>query len=425
MIIKKVDAREILDSRGNPTIECLIELKNGKLTKASAPSGASTGQFESLELRDGDKKRFGGKGVLKAIDNIKKLIAPIIVNHKPDLLEIDKKIITLDGTQNKSHLGANATIAVSMAVARAQAIAENCELYELLRKISKTEKSSIPLCMFNIINGGVHANSGLAFQEFMIMPLNAKSMLHTIEITTAIYRKLKEILNKDGYSTAVGDEGGFAPQFKSIGFTKELDALSLLVKATSEAGYTPGHDVAICTDIAASTFYDENSKIYNLHGKKLTSASLIDLYEELINTYPIISIEDGLSEEDWDGWQKLTNKLGSSVQLVGDDIFTTNTKRIQNGIDLHVSNAVLIKPNQIGTVTETLNAISLCKQNGLKTVVSHRSGETTDTFIADLAFGTNSGQIKTGACTRGERVAKYNRLLEIETNAQQSYLMNT
>jgi len=299
MKIKKLDAREILDSRGNPTVECLIELENGKCVNACAPSGASTGKFEALELRDGDKKHFDGKGVLKAIENIKNKIAPIIVNHEPDVIEMDKKIIELDGTENKSHL--------------------NCELYKLLQQISNTKNTSTPRCMFNLINGGVHANSGLAFQEFMIMPLHATTMMQTLEITTAVYRKLKEILHKDGYSTAVGDEGGFAPQFKSNGFTKELDALSLLVKSTAEAGYAPGKDITICTDVAASTFYDETSKTYNFHGKKLTSADMISLYEELINTYPISSIEDGLAEDDWRGWQECTKKLGSKIQIVGDD----------------------------------------------------------------------------------------------------------
>jgi len=414
MKIKKINAREILDSRGFPTVECCLGLSNGNTVCAAVPSGASVGKFEALELRDKDASRFGGKGVLSVVQNIEGKIAPLIIDKVPCVASMDNAMNELDGTSNKSVLGANAILAVSIAVARAQAIFNSCELYELLADLAENKTFSIPKCMFNFINGGLHADSGLAFQEFMIIPTRDQDFLQTLNISTSIYRKLKKILSTEGLSTSVGDEGGFAPALHGQGLERERLAIQLLSKAVEAAGCKIGVDVVLAMDVAASTFYDEQTNKYKLHDDVLTSSEMVDLYSDLTKEYAIKSIEDGLNEEDWSGWSLLSEKLGNKIQLVGDDIFVTNVQRIQKGLDLKIANSVLIKPNQIGTVSETIKAIKLCQKNGYKTVISHRSGETNDSFIADLAVGTNAKQLKTGACARGERVAKYNRLLEIE-----------
>jgi len=413
MKIKKIWGREILDSRGFPTVECNVLLDNDIVVKAAVPSGASVGKCEAVELRDNDPKRYMGKGVLKAVANIDKL-SPLFCGEEPDLLKADKILIEADGTENKSNLGANTTLAISMAIARAQAILLNIELYELIANLYDTQKVLLPDAMFNILNGGVHADSGICFQEFMIMPVGQKTFAQRLEVAAVIYQNLKKLLKDAGYSVGVGDEGGFAPKLGTDKDSGERKALDFLLRAVEGAGFVPGKDVVFCLDVAASQFYDEKEGLYLLGNKKLNSEELINLYDDLIDSYPIFSIEDGLFEQDWIGWQIMTEKLGSKVQLVGDDIFVTNTELIQKGIDNKVANAVLIKPNQIGTITQTLNAMKLCNDNGYKTVVSHRSGETTDTFISDLVVGTAGGQFKSGATARGERVAKYNRLLEIE-----------
>jgi enolase len=414
MKIKNIKAREILDSRGWPTVECKMILDNGQSVKASVPSGASVGKLEAVELRDGDKKRYSGKGVLNAIKNIETIIAPVLIGREIDTKEIDKILIELDGTENKSGLGANAVLPISIATIRAQALQENMQLYKLISKLSGTEKTNLPRIMFNILNGGVHADNGIAFQEFMIMPLKTDCVSETIHVAAEVYHKLKKILSKNGYSVGVGDEGGFAPLLKDDQKDKECEALDFLLQATEEAGFMPVEDVVFCLDVAASQFYDSQSGLYKLNSEELSAQNLINVYKNLCNKYPIFSIEDGLAEDDWDGWKLLTQQLGEKVQLVGDDIFVSNKNIIKKGIDEGVANSVLIKPNQVGTVTETLDAISVCKENNYKTVVSHRSGETVDTFIADLVVGTNAGQFKCGACVRGERVTKYNRLMEIE-----------
>ncbi len=415
MKIKKIEAREILDSRGFPTVECSVLLENNQITKASVPSGASVGKYEAVELRDGDAKRYFGKGVLKAIENIEKKIAPVIVGKEANFQEIDKIIIDLDGTSNKANLGANSTLAVSMAVCRAQALSERIALYELINEVCcGGGKILLPDVMFNILNGGVHADNTLSFQEFMIMPVGQNSFAEKLQMAVVVYQNLKKLLKQAGYSTNVGDEGGFAPKFGQDTEIGEKKALEFLIKAVELSGFDVGKDVVFCLDVAASQFYDEENKVYTLGNKKLGSDEMILLYDELLSTYPIYSIEDGLDEQDWDGWKSMTEKIGARVQLVGDDIFVTNSELIKKGTENHVANAALIKPNQIGTVTQTLEAIKLCKDSNYKTVVSHRSGETMDTFISDLVVGTAAGQFKAGAPARGERVAKYNRLLEIE-----------
>ncbi|MFC1894430.1 phosphopyruvate hydratase [Candidatus Dependentiae bacterium] len=416
MKIKKIWALEILDSRGFPTIKCNLLLSNGKKVSSCVPSGASVGQAEALELRDSAKKRYFGKGVLRAIENIEKKIFPILKDKEPDLFLMDKELVELDKTKNKSNLGANAILAVSMAVARAQAAAHNIQLYELINKLGNLSNYFIPKVMFNILNGGMHSDSGICFQEFMIMPLGNKSFSEKLNQVVMVYQKLKKLLEEHGYSVGVGDEGGFAPKLAKKNDSGEKKALDFLVKAVDCSGLKLGKDIAFCLDVAASQFYDKNNGLYYLKDRKLTAKEMINLYEDLISQYPINSIEDGLDEQDWQGWKEMTENLGSRVQLVGDDIFATNTKLIKKGIDNGIANAVLIKPNQIGTVSETIEAIGICKKNKYKTVVSHRSGETCDDFISDLAVGICSGQFKAGACARGERVAKYNRLLEIEFN---------
>jgi len=403
--ITKIFAREVLDSRGNPTVQVDCYLDDGlAFGRASVPSGASTGTFEALELRDGDK-RYGGKGVEKAVSNVNGIIAKKLVGF--DALNqalIDRTLIELDGTENKSKLGANAILGVSMAVARAAADYLELPLY---RYIGGITARTLPVPMMNVINGGVHADNPLDIQEFMIVPCGAPSFREALRYGAETFHALKKLLREKGYSTAVGDEGGFAPPMKS---TKE--ALDFMIKAIESAGYSPGKDIYLALDAAASEFYRDGA--YIIEGNTLSSAELVSFYEELVENYPIISIEDGLAEEDWEGWKILYERLGQKVQLVGDDIFVTNVKRIKRGIEEKTANSVLIKLNQIGTVTETIEAVELAHKNGLTTVISHRSGETEDTFIADLAVGVGSGIIKTGSLSRSERIAKYNRLLVIE-----------
>ena len=407
MKIQKIVAREILDSRGNPTVEVDVTLENGVMGRASVPSGASTGEHEALELRDGDKKRYGGKGTLKAVANVNEKIAPVLLGHCVfDQRGIDHKMLALDGTKTKSNLGANAILGVSLAVAKAGAAALNMPLY---RYIGGTNTFTLPVPMMNIINGGSHSDAPIAFQEFMIRPVGAPSFREGLRMGAEVFHALKKVLHDRGLSTAVGDEGGFAPNLAS-----NEEALEVICEAIKAAGYEPGKDFKLALDSASSEFYEDGK--YNLagEGKVKTVAEMVDFYEYLVGKYPIVSIEDGLAEEDWDGWKLLTERLGNRVQLVGDDLFVTNTKRLARGIELGVGNSILVKVNQIGTLTEAFDAMELAKRAGYTCVVSHRSGETEDTFIADIAVAVNAGQIKTGAPARSERVAKYNQLLRIE-----------
>jgi len=406
--ISHVSAMEILDSRGNPTVRVFLGLDDGTMVSSSVPSGASTGENEAVELRDGDSKRYGGKGVLKAVENVNKTIAPAIIGKDPSRQsEIDHLMIELDGTSNKGKLGANAILGVSMAAARAAAQSAGIPLYSYLGGAGAT---SLPVPMMNILNGGKHADNSVDFQEFMAMPVGASCFAEALRYGSETFHSLKKILGKKGYSTAVGDEGGFAPNLKS-----NEEACDLIVEAIEAAGYKPGKDVAIALDPAASSFYDNGN--YDLaksgQGKK-SSSDMIELYTQWIKKYPIVSLEDGLAENDWDGFKKLTATLGDKIQIVGDDIFVTNTKYIARGIKEKSTNAVLIKLNQIGTVTETIEAIEMCRKVGWNYVISHRSGETEDAFMADFTVAMGGGQIKTGSACRSERIAKYNRLLEIE-----------
>ena len=408
--ITHIHARQILDSRGNPTVEADVRVESGALGRAAVPSGASTGEHEALELRDGDKSRFGGKSVRKAVANVNQKIAPILKGlDARDQANIDKKLIELDGTPTKRNLGANAMLAVSLAVARAAAEAENLPLF---RYLGGPEARVLPVPMMNILNGGAHSDAPIDFQEFMIVPRGAPSYLEGLRYGTEVYHALKSVLKARHLSTAIGDEGGFAPQLDSA-----EDALESISAAVETAGYKLGKQIFIALDPAASEFYDCDQKLYVFKksgGKKKTAEELVDYYAELCARFPIISIEDGCGENDWDGWKELTKKLGSTIQLVGDDLFVTNVKFLQKGIAEQVANSILIKVNQIGTLTETLATIDVAKKNNYTTVISHRSGETEDTTIADIAVGTNAGQIKTGAPCRSDRVAKYNQLLRIE-----------
>lgn len=400
-----VKAREILDSRGNPTIETEVVLESGAVGVAAVPSGKSTGKFEAVELRDGDKSRFNGKGVLNAVRNVNEIIAEAVVGMEAaEQYLIDKTMIELDGTKNKSKLGANAILSVSLAVARAQANELGLSLFQYIGGINA---NLLPVPQLNILNGGAHADSGLDIQEFLILPVNFPSFREAIRAGAEVYSSLSSILKKNGYSVAVGDEGGFAPKVKN---TEE--ALSLIVDAITNANYIAGKDILLGIDAAASSFFEDG--YYNFEGAKLTSTEMIDFYENLLKKFPIISIEDGLAEEDWDGWVELTKRLGDKVQLVGDDIYVTNIERFSKGIELKASNAILIKLNQIGTLTETLKVIQVAKDNGFNAVVSHRSGETADAFISHLVVSMNVGQIKSGAPARIERVEKYNELMRIE-----------
>ncbi len=411
-----IKAREILDSRGNPTIEVEVLTEEGFIGRAAVPSGASTGSHEAVELRDNDKSRYGGKGVLKACENVDELIANELIGVEVyDQRYIDNLMIELDGTPNKSKLGANAMLGVSLAVAKAAAQEADQSLY---RYIGGVNAHVLPVPMMNILNGGSHADNSIDFQEFMIMPINADFFSEGLRMGVEIFHELKNVLKKNGYSTNVGDEGGFAPNIKS-----NEEAIETILTAIEKAGYKPGVDVMIAMDAAASEFYDEKEKVYHFKksdGKKLSSDEMVDYWAKWVDKYPILSIEDGLFEDDWDGWKKLTKKLGHKVQLVGDDLFVTNTTRLQKGIDNDIANSILIKVNQIGTLTETIDAVNLATRNSYTSVMSHRSGETEDTTIADLAVALNCGQIKTGSASRSDRIAKYNQLLRIEEELSDS-----
>lgn len=408
-VIELVYAREVLDSRGNPTVEVEVALESGAVGRAIVPSGASTGAFEAVELRDGDKGRYIGKGVEKAVANVNEIIAPELEGMDAfDQPAIDALMIELDGTHNKGKLGANAILGVSMAVARAAAEELGLPLFQYIGGVNAKQ---LPVPMMNILNGGEHADNSVDVQEFMILPVGAKSFREGLRIGAEVFHSLKKVLSERGLACGVGDEGGFAP---NLGSNRE--ALELIVEAIEKAGYKPGDDVRLGLDVAATEMYDKETKLYDLkhEGKKLTAEQMVDLYEEWVNNFPIVTIEDGLDEEDWDGWKVLTDRLGKKVQLVGDDLFVTNTERLERGIEAGVANSILIKVNQIGTITETLDAIEMAKRAGYTAVISHRSGETEDTTIADLAVAVNAGQIKTGAPSRTDRVAKYNQLLRIE-----------
>lgn len=408
-LITDVYAREVLDSRGNPTVEVEVWTENDAFGRAIVPSGASTGAFEAVELRDGDKERFSGKGVMKAVDNVNNIIAEEIIGL--DVFEqnlIDNLMIELDGTPNKGKLGANAILGVSLAVAKAAADEMGMPLYEYIGGINA---KTLPVPMMNILNGGEHADNNVDIQEFMVMPVGAANFREGLRMGTEIFHNLRAVLKSKGLNTSVGDEGGFAPNLSS-----NEEALKTIVEAIEKAGYKPGEEVVLALDVAASEIYDEEKNVYNMagEGRILTVEEMIDYYEDLVNKYPIISIEDGLAEDDWHGWKQLTERLGDKIQLVGDDLFVTNTERLEKGIDMGIGNSILIKLNQIGTLTETLDTIEMAKTSGYTAVISHRSGETEDTTIADLAVATNAGQIKTGAPSRTDRVAKYNQLLRIE-----------
>ena len=407
MKIEKIIGREILDSRGNPTVEVDVTLESGFIGRASVPSGASTGEHEALELRDGDKKRYGGKGVLKAVDNINNIIAPKLIGMSAlDQMGIDHAMLALDGTKTKANLGANAILGVSLAVAKAAAAYLDIPLY---RYIGGTNTYVMPVPMMNILNGGEHADNNVDIQEFMIMPVGAKSFSEALRMNAEIYHNLKALLKEKGLSTALGDEGGFAPNLKC-----NADAIEVILEATERAGYKPGKDIVMAMDVASSEFYVDGKYKMTGEGVEMTSEEMVDYLAGLCEKYPIISIEDGMAEDDWDGWKKLTKKLGKKVQLVGDDLFVTNEERLVQGIEKGVANAILIKVNQIGTLTETFNAIETAKRAGYTCIISHRSGETEDTTLADIAVAVNAGQIKTGAPARTDRVAKYNQLLRIE-----------
>ena len=408
--IEYIEAREILDSRGNPTVEVDVFLEDGSMGRAAVPSGASTGEHEAVELRDGDKKRFMGKGVLKAVENVNEKLGPELEGFDAlDQVEVDRTMIELDGTENKGKLGANAILGVSMAVARAAADYQGLPLYKYL---GAYHSCTLPVPMANIINGGAHSDNSVDFQEFMIMPAGAESFSEGLRMITEVFHNLKSILKEKKYSTAVGDEGGFAPDLKS-----NEEACEVIMKSIEKAGYIPGEDIFIALDPATSELYDKGKNKYVLKWstkEELTSSQLADYWASWCNKYPIISIEDGMAEDDWDGWKLLTDKIGKKVQLVGDDLFVTNTKRLSKGIELGIANSILIKVNQIGTLTETFEAVEMAKRAGYTSIVSHRSGETEDSFIADLVVALETGQIKTGSLSRSDRLAKYNQLLRIE-----------
>ncbi len=408
--IASVHARQILDSRGNPTVEVEVLTENEKMGRAAVPSGASTGIHEAVELRDNDKKVYDGKGVLKAVENVNIQIADQLLGWDvADQAGIDNAMLELDGTENKGKLGANAILAVSLAVAKAAAMEADLPLY---RYVGGTNARTLPMPMMNILNGGSHADNKIDFQEFMVMPIGAESFSEALRWGVEIFHSLKSVLKKKGYSTNVGDEGGFAPNIQS-----NEEAIETVLEAIEKAGYKAGSEIGIAMDPAVSEMYDAEKKLYHFHksdGKKLSSEAMVDYWENWVKQYPIISIEDGMAEDDWAGWKLMTDRLGKKIQLVGDDLFVTNVKRLQRGIDEHTANALLVKVNQIGTLTETINAVSLAQQNGFNTVMSHRSGETEDTTIADLAVALNCAQIKTGSASRTDRIAKYNQLIRIE-----------
>ena len=417
MKIKNIEAYEVIDSRGNPTIECELTLENGIKARAIVPSGASTGEREALELRDGGN-RYHGKGVLKAVNNVNKIIAKALIGKDVSKQrDLDNIMLKLDGTEFKTNLGANAILSVSLAIAKANALNKNIPLYKSLGN-----GTTLPVPMMNVINGGAHADSNVDFQEYMIMPVGAKTFSDAIRMASETFMELKKVLKTMHYPTAVGDEGGFAPNFKN-----NEQPLEAIITAIKNAGYEPKKDIAIALDVAASEFYNSKTKKYDLSkskGGSLTTEQMIDWYTELIKKYPIVSIEDPLSENDWTGWAKITKKLGKKIQLVGDDVFVTNPKILEEGIKKGVANAILIKLNQIGTLSETLDTIKLAKDNGYNTIISHRSGESEDTFIADLAVAVDAGQIKSGSISRTDRVAKYNQLIRIERNLKKKAKFN-
>ena len=414
-VIVDIIAREILDSRGNPTVEVDVFLESGIMGRAAVPSGASTGEREAIELRDGDKTRFQGKGVLNAVKAVNDTIADHLIGmDSSQQINIDQKLIELDGTDNKSNFGANALLGISMAVCKAAALAFEIPLYQYIGGVAA---NTLPVPMLNVINGGAHADNNVDLQEFMIFPAGAPTFREALRYSAEVFHTLRTLLAKKGYSTGVGDEGGFAPNLKS-----NEEAIQLILEAIETANYKPGIDLFLCLDPAASEFFDSETKTYKLKSedKVLSPEQMVEYYVKLVEKYPIVSIEDGMAENDWDGWKYMTDKLGNKIQIVGDDLFVTNTKILQKGIDMDIANAILIKVNQIGTLTETLNAIELAKTNGYGSVISHRSGETEDTTIADLAVATNVGQIKTGSVSRSERIAKYNQLLRIEEELDNS-----
>lgn len=409
-LIEGIHSRQILDSRGNPTIEVDVVTESGAFGRAAVPSGASTGTHEAVELRDGDKKRYMGKGVLKAVENVNAKIASEIVGLDVfDQNLIDKVMVELDGTPNKGKLGANAILGTSLAVAKAAAMEAGQSLY---RYIGGVNANTLPVPMMNILNGGSHADNSIDFQEFMVMPVKADTFSESLRMGTEVFHTLKKVLHDKGFSTNVGDEGGFAPNIKS-----NEEAIEIVLQAIEKAGFKPGVDIFIAMDAASSEFYDAKTKTYTFKksdGKKLKSDEMVEYWAKWAKKYPLISIEDGMAEEDWDGWKKLTDKIGDKTQLVGDDLFVTNVDFLQKGIDLGVANSILVKVNQIGSLTETINAVNLAKRNSYKSIMSHRSGETEDSTIADLAVALNTGQIKTGSASRSDRMAKYNQLIRIE-----------
>jgi enolase len=406
--IAEIRGREVIDSRGNPTVEAEVILADGSQGRAIVPSGASTGEHEAVELRDGDKGRYLGKGVLKAVENVNGEIAEALANFDAaDQRGLDRRMIELDGTENKGRLGANAILAVSMAAARAAAAFDGLPLY---RYLGGAGANTLPTPMMNILNGGAHADNNVDFQEFMVMPVGAASFSEALRWGVEVFHTLKGVLKKRGYNTAVGDEGGFAPSVKS-----NVEGIEVVLEAIQEAGYKPGEEIAIALDPACSEFYKDGKYVFNKSDKSSKSSEeIVRYWSKWVNDYPIVSIEDGLAEDDWAGWEMLSKELGGKIQLVGDDLFVTNVERLQEGIDRGVGNSILIKVNQIGTVSETLDAIDLARRNGYTSVISHRSGETEDTFIADLAVATGAGQIKTGSASRTDRIAKYNQLIRIE-----------
>jgi len=406
--IDLIQGREILDSRGNPTVEAEVYLRDGSFGRAAVPSGASTGEHEAVELRDGDKRRYLGKGVLQAVENVNTVLARELGGHEAaNQVEIDERMIRLDGTPNKGGLGANAILAVSMAVCRAAAQSAHMPLY---RYLGGLQARILPVPMMNVLNGGVHADNTVDFQEFMIMPVGADSFAHALRMGAETFHTLKKVLKERGYNTSVGDEGGFAPSLKS-----NVEAVEVLLEAIEQAGYSAGHDICLALDSAASEMFQDGKYVFFKSDKSnKSSEDMIKLYADWVRQYPIISIEDGLAQDDWEGWKALTQALGDKVQIVGDDVFVTNTERLQRGIDEGTANSILIKLNQIGTVTETIRCIELARRHGFTSVVSHRSGETEDAFIADFVVGLGTGQIKTGSASRSDRIAKYNQLLRIE-----------
>jgi enolase len=412
--IDLIVGREILDSRGNPTVEADVLLRDGAFGRAAVPSGASTGEHEAVELRDGDKRRYLGKGVLQAVENVNTILARELGGHDAsDQAAIDRRMIALDGTPNKGNLGANAMLAVSMAVCRAAAHSARVPLY---RYLGGLQARVLPVPMMNVLNGGVHADNTVDFQEFMIMPVGAESFSQALRMGAETFHTLKKVLKDCGYNTSVGDEGGFAPSLKS-----NVEAVEVLLEAIEKAGFSPGHDICIALDPAASEMFRDGKYVFFKSDKsEKSSDEMVKLYADWVRQYPIISIEDGLAQDDWDGWKMLTEELGDKIQIVGDDVFVTNTERLERGIEENTANSVLIKLNQIGTVTETINAIEMARRHGWTAVVSHRSGETEDAFIADFTVGLGTGQIKTGSASRSDRIAKYNQLLRIEEELGES-----